>query len=180
MKLEKAADATIHKIFVQRILRTILQSPARVSILGFATLIFVGAFLLMLAEASMARRLGFIDALFTSTSATCFTGLVVFDTAHALSPLGQIVILILIQAGGLGIMTVSTLFLLMAGRKPSLVGRIVIQDTLTHGGEQSFYSVLRDLALFTFVIEGLGAVRSVPKSVAYSLQTMREREPFGC
>jgi len=158
MKLEKGSDATIHKIFVQRILRTILQSPARVSILGFATLIFVGAFLLMLPEASMARRLGFVDALFTATSATCVTGLVVVDTAHALSPFGQIVILILIQAGGLGIMTVSTLFLLMAGRKPSLVGRIVIQDTLTHGGEQNFYSVLRDLALFTFVIEGLGAV----------------------
>jgi trk/ktr system potassium uptake protein len=84
------------------------------------------------------------------------TGLVVVDTGKIFSLFGQLVILILIQAGGLGIMTLSTLFLMAAGRRPGLAGRIVIQDTFTSGGERSLYSILRDVALFTFAIEGMG------------------------
>jgi len=139
-------------------MRSFLQNPARVSILGFALLIGTGMSLLMLPQASSGLPIGWVNALFTATSATCVTGLTVVDTARGVSPFGQIVILALIQAGGLGIMTISTLFLLMAGRRPSLVGRVVIRDTLTHGEERSVYSVLRDVALFTFVLEGLGTV----------------------
>ena len=84
------------------------------------------------------------------------TGLVVVDTGAAFTPFGQGVILVLIQFGGLGIMTISTLFLLIAGRRPGLAGRIAIQDTLTYGEERSLYTLLRDIALFTFTIEALG------------------------
>jgi len=118
----------------------------------------MGTILLMLPEASTGRGIGFVNALFTATSASCVTGLVVVDTGSAYTPFGQVVLLILIQIGGLGIMTMSTLFLMIAGRRPSLTGRIVIQDTLTHGGERSIYSLLRDVALFTFIIEGIGIV----------------------
>ncbi|RLC32176.1 MAG: hypothetical protein DRH37_01260 [Deltaproteobacteria bacterium] len=145
-------------IEINRLMRSFLQNPARVSILGFALLIGTGMSLLMLPQASSGLPIGWVNALFTATSATCVTGLTVVDTARGVSPFGQIVILALIQAGGLGIMTISTLFLLMAGRRPSLVGRVVIRDTLTHGEERSVYSVLRDVALFTFVLEGLGTV----------------------
>ena len=145
-------------IFTHRIYRSLLQSPARVSIFGFVILIFIGTLLLMLPAASTTKGLCFEDALFTSTSASCVTGLAVTDTGHGLSLFGQLVILLLIQLGGLGIMTFSTLVLLMAGKRPSLAGRFVIQDTLTGRGERSLYSVLRDIITFTFVFEGLGMV----------------------
>lgn len=140
------------------LVKQLFQSPARISILSFAILISIGTVLLMLPAASVSISLEFVDALFTATSASCVTGLVVVDTGSELSPIGQFIILVLIQVGGLGIMTFSTLFLLMAGRRPSLTDRIVIQDTFTHGGERSLSSILKNLILFTFVMEVLGSV----------------------
>ena len=87
-------------------------------VFGFLILIAAGTALLMLpASSANSQNLGFIDALFTSTSASCVTGLVVVDTGTCLSRFGQIVILGLIQTGGLGIMTMSTLFILMGGKR---------------------------------------------------------------
>jgi trk system potassium uptake protein TrkH len=120
-------------------------------------LISIGTFLLMLPAATTDAHLRFVDALFTAVSASCVTGLVVVDTGSALSTFGQLIILVLIQVGGLGIMTMSTLFLLLGGRRPSLVGRIVIQDTFTGGREQSARDIIRDVVVFTVVIEGIGA-----------------------
>jgi trk system potassium uptake protein TrkH len=141
-----------------RISKSIVQSPARVAIIGFAGLILVGTILLMLPAASTAEHLGFVNALFTSTSAVCVTGLTVVDTGKAFSPFGQSILLILIQIGGLGIMTISTLFLMLAGRRPGLAGQIVVQDTFTHSRERNIFSILKDVALFTCVIEGMGMV----------------------
>jgi trk system potassium uptake protein TrkH len=141
-----------------RISRSIVQSPARVAIVGFAGLILVGTILLMLPGASTGEHLEFVNALFTSTSAVCVTGLTVVDTGKAFSPFGQSILLILIQIGGLGIMTISTLFLMLAGRRPGLSGQIVVQDTFTHSRERNIFSILKDVALFTCVIEGLGMV----------------------
>lgn len=138
--------------------RHLFNSPAYVSIIGFALLIAAGTILLVLPQATRAPGIGWVNALFTATSASCVTGLVVVDTGAAFTPFGQGIILVLIQFGGLGIMTLSTLFLLIAGRRPSLAGRIAIQDTLTHGEERSLYTLLRDVALFTFTMEALGAV----------------------
>ncbi len=143
--------------FTTRLWRTVLKSPARIAIFGFAAVILVGALLLMLPAASTAP-VGFINALFTATSATCVTGLAVLDTGHELTRWGQVVVLCLIQVGGLGIMTISTLLLMVAGKRPSLIGRVVLYDTLTHSGERSVGSLLKDVALFTLAIEGLGAV----------------------
>ena len=117
-KDEMIEEPDHQKTLVTRISRSLLQSPTRISILGFAGLIGVGTFLLMFPQASTDRGLGLVNALFTSTSATCVTGLTVVDTGQALTLFGQLVILILVQVGGLGIMTISTFFLLMAGRRP--------------------------------------------------------------
>ncbi|MBW2111583.1 MAG: hypothetical protein JRF51_15485 [Deltaproteobacteria bacterium] len=141
-----------------RLSRSLFRSPARISILGFVILIFAGTVLLMLPEASTGKAIGFVNALFTATSASCVTGLVVVDTGSAFSTFGQLVLLALIQTGGLGIMTMSTLFLMMAGRRPNLTRHTAIRDTLTHGGERSLYTLLQDVALFTFTIEGIGLV----------------------
>ena len=141
-----------------RIWQSLLKSPTRIVILGFAFFIISGAILLMLPMASTGNPLGFIDALFTSTSAVCVTGLTVVDTGKAFSGFGQLIILILIQAGGLGIMTVSTLFLMLTGRRPSLTGQMIVQDTYTHSGKQNPISILKDIVLFTFAIEGAGII----------------------
>ena len=138
--------------------RSLLRSPARVSILGFATLIAIGTVLLVLPAASTGGRLGFVDALFTAVSASCVTGLVVVDTGRDLSIFGQLVVLVLIQVGGLGIMTMSTLFLLIGGRRPSLAGRVLIQDTFTCSGERSVSEIIRNVVQFTLIIEGIGAL----------------------
>lgn len=157
-KIEISAIGDWHRALIVRTFRSLLQSPARISILGFVALISVGTFLLMLPAASTDARLGFVNAFFTATSATCVTGLVVVDTGSAFSLFGQLVILLLIQVGGLGIMTVSTLILMMAGRRTSIAGRMIIQDSFTQGGEQSLFTILRDIFIFTLVIEGVGIV----------------------
>ncbi len=141
-----------------RISESLFHSPARIVIFGFLLLISIGTSLLMLPAASAGKHLGFVNALFTSTSAVCVTGLTVVDTGNAFSTFGQFILLILIQAGGLGIMTMSTLFLMLVGRRPGLAGQTVVQDAFTHSRERNIFSILKDVVLFTCVIEGLGMI----------------------
>jgi trk system potassium uptake protein TrkH len=100
----------------------------------------------------------FIDALFTATSAACVTGLVVVDTATHWSPFGQVVILVLIQLGGFGIMTGSTLLLFLFLRRTRLRDRLLVQESL--GGLQlgTVTSLVRRIAIFTLACELVGAV----------------------
>ncbi len=135
--------------------RFFLQSPARVSVLAFLVIILLGTILLRLPAATPGPRIGWIDALFTATSATCVTGLVVLDTGN-FSRYGQLVILGLIQVGGLGIMTLSTLFLLLAGRRTGLMGRVIIQDTFTHRQDRRPAEIIREVILLALVIEAIG------------------------
>ncbi len=137
-------------------LRRMMLSPARLSVAGFLLIILLGTVLLMLPAAAAGDRLGFVDALFTATSASCVTGLIVVDTGSAFSLFGQLVILALIQVGGLGIMTLSTLFILMAGRRPSLTGRMAIQDAFTHSQDRTPGEILWDVIRFVVVAETIG------------------------
>jgi trk system potassium uptake protein TrkH len=139
-----------------RISEAIVRSPARTAIIGFTLVILAGTILLMFPVAAVQEHLGFVDALFTSTSAVCVTGLTVVDTGSTLSLFGQSVLLVLIQIGGLGIMTMSTLFLMLAGRRPGIAGQIVVQDTFTHSRDRHISSILKDVVVFTCIIEGLG------------------------
>ena len=141
-----------------QISKSVLKFPERVSIAGFILLIMMGTGLLMLPAAATGNRLGLTDALFTATSASCVTGLAVVDTGRDLSIFGQAVLLFLIQTGGLGIMTLSTLFLMAAGKRPGLTGQILIKDSFTHSRERPLSAILRDVFLFVFAIEGAGMV----------------------
>ena len=132
--------------------------PGRISITSFILLIGTGTLLLMLPVSVKTGRLGFVDALFTATSASCVTGLIVVDTAGSFSLFGQGVILLLIQVGGLGIMTLSTLFLLIAGRRPGIMERQVIQGAFTHRGATPPSTIVKEVILFACLIEGIGAV----------------------
>ena len=103
----------------------------RVIMLSFAGAILVGTVLLILPFSTRAPGpMHPVDALFTATSSVCVTGLIVVDTGTFFTPFGQAVILVLIQLGGLGIMTMSTFFLIMLRKRLTLRDRLVLRDTL--------------------------------------------------
>lgn len=134
-------------------------SPSQVLVTGFAAVIIIGAILLSLPAASASGNgIRFIDAIFTATSATCVTGLVVLDTATSFSLFGQIVILTLIQVGGLGFMALATMIALFLGRKITLRGRILLQESLNQFSIAGLVRLTRYLLLTTFVVEGVGAI----------------------
>lgn len=133
--------------------------PAQILLLGFATLIIVGTILLMLPVAARSgHSTPFLTALFTATSAVCVTGLVVVDTAAHHSLFGQLVILGLIQVGGLGIMTMTTLFALLVGRKINLRERLVIQESLNALRLEGVVSLVKSIIGMTLLIEGVGGL----------------------
>lgn len=143
-------------------------SPAQVLLLGFAGMILAGGLLLATPWASeTGHPLRFLDALFTSTSAVCVTGLVVVDTADQFSTFGEIVVMLLIQAGGLGFMTVSTLIALALGRRVSLQERLVIREGLNGDSLTGIVRLVRAVVLTTAVIELTGmsllATRFIPE-----------------
>jgi trk system potassium uptake protein TrkH len=126
--------------------------------LSFALAILIGGLLLWLPVSARAGRIGLVDALFTATSAVCVTGLVVVDTATAYSGFGQAVILLLIQLGGLGIMTFSSLILLVAGGRVSLKDRLTVQASFRPSAGGDFRSLMRSVFLFTAVLEAAGTL----------------------
>jgi trk system potassium uptake protein TrkH len=127
---------------------------------SFAALIALGTGLLCLPAATPEDQpLAVVDALFTATSAVCVTGLVVKDTGADFTPLGQAVILGLMQLGGLGIMTFSLVILSLLGRRLSLASRSVVAHTLAGAGRNDGVRSLLILVLrFTLAFEGLGAL----------------------
>jgi len=134
-------------------------NPAQTIVAGFAGVILVGALLLSLPVASESGASPpFLTALFTATSATCVTGLVVVDTATQWSLFGEMVIMGLIQIGGLGYMAVATLLAMLLGRRIGLRGRVALQEShnlYTLGGIVRF---TRAILRLTLAIEGVGAV----------------------
>lgn len=134
-------------------------SPAQVLALGFIGLIFIGGLILSLPiSSSTGKPTPFIDGLFTATSATCVTGLVVVDTGTHYSLFGQIVILLLIQVGGLGFMTMATLFALLMGKKIRLRERLIMQESLNQLTIEGVVRLAKVILLMTFLIEGTGAL----------------------
>ncbi|BFH60918.1 TrkH family potassium uptake protein [Paenibacillus azoreducens] len=133
-------------------------APPQILVLGFAAIILIGAILLTLPIANTTGKpLRFIDALFTATSATCVTGLVVKDTGTFFNPFGQVVIMLLIQVGGLGFMTMATLFSLALKRKISLRDRLILQEAMNQNTMEGIVRLIRKVLLFSLIIEGCGA-----------------------
>lgn len=133
-------------------------SSAQILVVGYFIVIFIGTIMLMLPMATTDKEsIGFTDALFTATSATCVTGLIVVNTASAFTLFGQLVLLVLIQIGGLGLMTMSSVAALILGRKISLKERLLIKDDLDHMKISGLVRLVKYVLSFTLVIEGIGA-----------------------
>lgn len=135
-----------------------LIHPPRLLALSFLAAIVVGSLLLLIPAATASGKIKIIDAFFTATSAICVTGLIVVDTNTYFSSLGHTIIIILIQLGGLGIMTFSSFILLTAGRRVSLTDKLVVEGSFRPSAISSFRELLRDVFIFTFSIESLGAI----------------------
>lgn len=134
-------------------------SPPRILVFGFAAIIMVGALLLMLPIASTTgETLPFVDALFTATSATCVTGLIVVDTGTHFTTFGQVVIMLLIQVGGLGFMTMATLFTFALKRKISLKDRLVLQEAMNQNSMEGIVRLIRKVLMYSLVIESCAAL----------------------
>lgn len=143
------------------------RSPESLLALGFLAVILVGTALLELPVATRSgKSIGFFDSLFTATSAVCVTGLVAVDTGTTFAPFGQVVLLALIQIGGLGFMVFATMIMVMLGRKISIKGRILIRESM-NGASLSGLSWVTWLYLLLAVgIELMGAallaIRFIP------------------
>ena len=138
-------------------------SSFQIIILGFAGVILLGALLLMLPISTTGGNVTpFNETLFTATSAVCVTGLVVQDTGSYWSTFGQAVILVLIQIGGLGVVTVAASFALLSGRRISLMQRSTMQDAISAPKVGGIVRLTRFILRGTFLIELLGALAMLP------------------
>jgi len=131
--------------------------PGAVFALSFAFIIFSGALLLLLPKATY-TGITFVDALFTSTSAVCVTGLSSVDVFTTFTPLGLFVIVGLIQVGGLGVMTLSTFFAFLFAGGLSVRERLFMSDLLSEDSIGEVSGLLLKIATFTIIIEAIGFV----------------------
>ncbi len=138
-------------------------STFQIILLGFASVIIFGALLLMLPISSSSREITpFLDSLFTATSAVCVTGLVVFDTATHWSLFGQIIILLMIQIGGMGFVTVAAAFALVSGRKIGLFERDALKEAFSAPNVGGIVKLTGFIVSVVFVIEFIGAIIMMP------------------
>ena len=137
---------------------SLVRYPARVTTTWFALVILIGALLLAapFSSADSQHPISLLDALFTATSAVCVTGLSVRSTGHDFTWIGQCIILLLIQLGGIGIMTVTTFILYALAGRSGLRQRAVIASTLGAGENADLKTILRRVLFTTICIEGSG------------------------
>ena len=141
-------------------------SSFQLIILGFIVLILAGTVVLMLPVSSQSGQFTpFLDSLFTATSAACVTGLIVYDTATHWSVFGQVVIISLIQIGGLGVVTVATSIAMVSGRKIGLMQRSVMQESISAMKVGGILRLTRFILIVTFAAEILGALIMMPTFV---------------
>ena len=144
-------------IFIKR------QPPARIIALGFALAILLGAALLKLpVSVRDTATVSWVDALFTSTSAVCVTGLIAVDSAESFTPFGQAVLVGLIQIGGLGVTSIGMGLALAAGRRISLRGRTLVREALNVDSLEGMIRLIRAVLFFTLCFELGGVVLSFP------------------
>ena len=144
---------------VNRFVETLTLHPAQTIMVSFMGIITVGTVLLMQPLATADNSgLGFINALFTSTSATCVSGLIVVDTATKFSILGKTIIMCLIQAGGLGIMVLAYFTAFLVGRKLSFQERMTISYMLDEDDSRDLAKGVKAIVLMTLFIELCGAI----------------------
>lgn len=144
-------------------------SPSMQIILGFTALILLGTFLLALPISNKdGMWLNGVDAFFTSTSAVCVTGLIVVDTAVQFSLFGQFVIMFLIQIGGLGIVSITSLIFLMLKKKISFSNRLTLKESLNRDTVQGVVTFIKRVIITTFIIEGCGALLLLYSTITFT------------
>lgn len=134
------------------------RAPTRVLLLSFITVILTGAVLLMLPGACRSESLGFTDAVFTATSATCVTGLIVRDTGSEFTGLGRGIILVMIQIGGLGIMIFGALFAMLLGSRLTLRESMAMGDIMQEQSPGRIGRIVVFICIVTFLLELLGVL----------------------
>ncbi|MHC2068482.1 TrkH family potassium uptake protein [Bremerella sp. T1] len=137
---------------------SIVKYPARNLVIWYLGLVIAGTLLLTLpfCRGAGAEPISLLDACFTATSASCVTGLAVRSTPNDFSFLGQLGILVLIQIGGIGIMTITTFTMFNLGNKPSLRARAILTETLGASDDSDLKWILRHVLMVTAVSEGIG------------------------
>ena len=137
------------------------QPPGRLFTLGFATVILLGTFLLLLPiSVNPGMKVGVIDALFTATSAVCVTGLIAIDTADHFTAFGRAVVALLIQIGGLGVTSVGVGFILAAGKRVGFKGRLLVREALNVDSSKGVVRLIKAILLTTLFFEAVGAILS--------------------
>ncbi len=148
---------------LREIYKSFKVSPAQIIVLSFVSIILIGSFLLYLPYSRVkGSDMRYIDALFTSTSAVTVTGLVVVDTGAAFSRIGHVFLLLLIQAGGLGIMTIAAFIQVSLGSEMSLYGRFSTAAFLDKANLKDLYTIIKFIVLITFSIEVFGLFLFLP------------------
>ncbi len=139
------------------------QSPARIIALGFAAAILIGSLLLTLpCSVQDGVTMRYIDALYTSTSAVCVTGLIAVDAGDTFTPLGQFFLGVLIQTGGLGVTSMGAGVILLVGRKVNLKGRYLIREAMNLDSGKGTIRFIKSVFFTTLAFELVGAVLSFP------------------
>ncbi len=137
------------------------QSPARIIAFGFAAVILLGSLLLILpCSVNEGIELRYIDALYTSTSAVCVTGLIAVDVGTAFTPLGQFFLALLIQVGGLGVTTVGAFIIIAVGKKLNLRGKSLIKEASGLDSGKGIRRFIKSVIITTAVFELFGAALS--------------------
>lgn len=146
-------------LIIKKRLNVLYNAPARIIVYSFLLIIFFGGLLLSLPISSRdGVSIGFFNSLFTSTSATCITGLTLFDTYEQWTLFGQLVVLGLIQIGGIGIITISIFFYVVGGRKLGLRGRHLAKETVNITEIEGLSDLFKFIIKITFWIETIGAI----------------------
>ncbi len=134
-------------------------STTHIILLSFVITILLGSFLLALPiSAADGNAIPYLDALFTATTATCVTGLVTVPTATTWSVFGQVVILVLIQVGGLGVITIMSALMILLHKRMGIGDRLLLQDAFNLNSLSGIVRFVKRVLLGTFLVEGLGAL----------------------
>lgn len=131
------------------------KSPAQTLVLGFAFIILIGSILLVL-PTSTVKPISYIDALFTSVSSVCVTGLVTIDIGNTFTIFGKVIIAILIQVGGLSFASLAIFLLVLFGKTPSLSGTRLLKQALNLKSSKNLGSLVKTVAVATIIIETIG------------------------
>lgn len=143
------------KMFIKK------QPPGRLIVFGFAAVILLGTCLLLLPVSVRENvRVTVVDALFTSTSAVCVTGLIAIDTADHFTPFGQAVVAALVQVGGLGVTSVGVGLMIAAGKRVGIKSRVLVKEALNIDSYQGMVRLIKAVLLMTLCFETAGAILS--------------------